>query len=139
MEQVIFLFISNCLPVIFYFIAFLISTKKLLAIYTFFWLIILIFGSLEMINCLDEPMSEISNFLFTVISIAWRLFLFSFGTAMVGIIGKAFIFYQKSRDQEVRLMTVQMVGLVCILLFDPLFQFGQTSFLVFIRNNFCPT
>jgi hypothetical protein len=145
MEQVIFLFIYNLLPVIFYFIAFLIPNEKLLSTYTLFWLIIFILAFPWIINCLDISMSESSNYLDQITWIAWTLFFPfplgfpSFGTAMVGIIGKAFILYKENMNQEVRLTTVQMTGLVFIILFNPLFQLGYTSLINLVRNNVCHT
>ncbi|MGL6337844.1 MAG: hypothetical protein ACRC80_01740 [Waterburya sp.] len=143
MEKVVFLLIYNLLPVIFYFIAFLIPNKKLLATYTLFWLIIFILSFPSTNQCFDKSMSESSNYLDQIKSIAWTLsfpFSFgfpSFGTAMVGIIGKAFILYKENMNHEVELTTVQMNGLVFIILFNPLFYLGYTYLMNFIMNNVC--
>ena len=119
------------LPIVFYFAAYLIPSRKWLVAYAFFW-------SINLFNFVyfDDPVSGV-NTLYEIRSFAALLiFLPSFGAATVGIIGKALVFYLRSRRREIDLKTIHIYGLLGILTLVPLFDLTLPYWLNFYRRNF---
>ena len=119
------------LPIAFYFAAYLIPRRKWLIAYAFFWLI-----NLVSFVYFNDPVSGV-NTLYKIRSIAALfIFLHSFGAASVGIIGKAFVFYSRSRGSEVDLKTIHIYGLLSILTIVPIFDLMFPYWLDFYRRYF---
>ena len=109
------IFLTQWLPLIFYFVAYLIPNKKVLAIYSLFWLTILLISLFDL-RCNDFSLWEYDGLWAKALPFIFSIFFPSIFTATVGIIGKAYTFVQRNRNNEIRLPTVHMICLLSILI-----------------------
>lgn len=111
-----YLFLIKAIPIIFYFVVYLIRSKKWLTIYAFFWIVIYLFGLFQ-INCTDSYSSRGNFGIFSIfMSIVYLLFSFS-ETSILGIIGQFIVIEKRRRGYQVNLGNIHTIMLTIIILF----------------------
>lgn len=125
----------DSIPVIIYFVPYMIFNKTLLCIYTLLYFAIYIYWLIPK-NCNDDPNFGL-GFLSTIDNIAFSFFYSSFIVGILGIMGKAFILHQESRDNSFQVSKVHTVCLTIIIMLNSVLKFSVSSIFEYMAANFC--